>query len=84
MKKLNLYTFIDNDEEVLIESGTMDEIRDFFFERLDEDIYEDEIEEAGDLMKKAKKSDKALEELIEMTWGARIEHRRTITEKDLK
>jgi hypothetical protein len=85
-KKLKLYTFIDNDEEVLIDAGTMQEIRDFFFERLDEDWYEYEMEEeeAEDLMKKAKKSDKALEELIEMTWGASIEHLRTITEKDLK
>ncbi len=85
-KELDFYTFIDNDEEVLIDAGTMEEIRDFFFERLDEDWYEYEMEEeeAEDLMKKAETDDEALEELIEMTWGARIEHLTTITEKDLK
>jgi hypothetical protein len=85
-KKLKLYTFIDYDEEVLIDIGTIEEIRDFFFDRLKEDWYKYKMEEeeADDLMKKAETNDKALEELIKMTWGARIEHLRTITEKDLK
>jgi hypothetical protein len=85
-KKLKLYTFIDYDEEVLIDIGTIEEIRDFFFDRLKEDWYKYKMEEeeADDLMKKAETNDKALEELIKMTWGARIEHLRTITENDLK
>ena len=89
-KEVKLYRLIDNDEEVLIDVGTMEEIRDFFFVRLDEDWYEYEMEkeEVENLMKmldeKAETDDEALEELIEMTWGATIEHLRTITEKDLK
>ena len=84
MKTLNLYRFIDNDDEVLIETETMDKIRKFFYERLDYDIYELEIEEAGELVEEGKTNDEALKELVNIVWGAKIELVKTITEDELK
>jgi hypothetical protein len=84
MKTLKLYRFTDNDGEVLIDNTPIEKIRKFFYERLDYDIYELEIEEAGELVEIAKIDDKALEELVKIVWGAEIELIKTISENDLK
>jgi hypothetical protein len=83
MKTLKLYRFTDNDGEVLIDNTPIEKIRKFFYERLDYDIYELEIEEAGELVEIAKIDDKALEELVKIVWGAEIELIKTISENDL-
>ena len=83
-KKVKLYTLIDRYGETLIDAGTIQEIRDFFFENLDEGYYEDELYAYDYLIKDAYKKDKALIELVSCVWDADIELVRTITEKDLK
>ena len=83
MKTLKLYRFTDNDGEVLIDNTPIEKIRKFFYERLDYDNYELEIEEAGELVEIAKIDDKALEELVKIVWGAEIELIKTISENDL-
>ena len=83
MKTLKLYRFTDNDGEVLIDNTPIEKIRKFFYERLDYDIYELEIEESGELVEIAKIDDKALEELVKIVWGAEIELIKTISENDL-
>ena len=83
MKTLKLYRFTDNDGEVLFNNVPIEKIRKFFYERLDYDNYELEIEEAGELVEIAKIDDKALEELVKIVWGAEIELIKTISENDL-
>ncbi len=89
-KKLDLYIFLDHKDEILIAAGTMEEIRKYFYDLIDdliddfEESYPDDLEELVTLIESAKTNDEALEKLIAMTWGARIEPIRTITEKDLK
>jgi len=83
MKTLKLYRFTDNDGEVLFNNAPIEKIRKFFYERLDYDIYELEVEEAGELVEIAKIDDKALEELVKIVWGAEIELIKTISENDL-